>query len=595
VDAGICLAKLAGGPCTSDGQCGSGICGIAGTGHCCNAACTSLVAPCGATDCDPTGQCNYPSSTACGTAGSCSGTTEQPGDSCDGLGNCKSAAPIDCTPFICGPMACDASCTDSSTCVAGAFCDLGTNHCCNAVSAGGTLDVDGVNGLDTTACCGYGGAGACKSIARAMGLIDASRAKDVTLQATVGGLGGDWPVNETYPIALGWGVELSAPGVNFSDDNSPEIFDIAAYSANDTLASASIVGSATSLVVIGLSKAGAESFDKASIQVETGATLSLADAAVVSNATKKTTAIAVAAGGTLKLGQDASGGTQGGVNIGTNLTKGWDGIVCASTATTGCTITDAALSKGRSVTLLNQEDLDIDAEANATITLLSAPAIGVAPSATGFLECPSKTDVSKGLQQAVLLNGSATVTFENGVVQCISGTGFRLVAGDGGTGNPILNLGNTTIQNTEQAVFASAGTATLWGSTIQFNYNGVEQATDGTNLATIDLDGADGGTNSVICSAGEESINAVDGGTAVPGVNVLNTTSAALDASNVAWDTTGPDLFLCNAALGSCTCEISTCINPGDDDDMDAVDESTGTITTTGNTQSAVAVANNCN
>jgi len=67
------------------------------------------------------------------------------------------------------------------------------------------------------------------------------------------------------------------------------------------------------------------------------------------------------------------------------------------------------------------------------------------------------------------------------------------------------------------------------------------------------------------------------------GVSVLNTTSRPLNASNVSWDTSGPDVFECNAQVSSCTCEIPGCTDTPGSNGMDAVYESTGTITTAGN------------
>jgi hypothetical protein len=144
----------------------------------------------------------------------------------------------------------------------------------------------------------------------------------------------------------------------------------------------------------------------------------------------------------------------------------------------------------------------------------------------------------------------------------------------------------TTIQNTEYALYATAGKATLSNSTIQYNYNGVEQGTDGTNSATLDLNGGAAATNTVVCSNSVESINGQNGGL-TPAVCVLDTTSANLDASNVNWDTAGPDEFSCDSTLTSCECEVNAgCTNPGGVDGMDAVYESSGTITTTGNAKS---------
>src|SRR5262249_41281644 len=160
---------------------------------------------------------------------------------------------------------------------------------------------------------------------------------------------------------LGWGVELSAPGVFFLDDISfnsgngnAEIFDIAQYSTNDTVGYASIVGAAGSQVGIGMDSSGDQSIDGAAIQVEQNQTLYIANASVNGSANNSTTAIVVAAGATLTLGQDQLAGNTGTVNIGNALnnvaTDGFDGINCQSDfMSLGCTINDATLGGPSSV------------------------------------------------------------------------------------------------------------------------------------------------------------------------------------------------------------------------------------------------------
>ncbi len=104
----------------------------------------------------------------------------------------------------------------------------------------------------------------------------------------------------------------------------------------------------------------------------------------------------------------------------------------------------------------------------------------------------------------------------------------------------------------------------------------MQQNETGKYVGTIDLGGADGGTNTVACS------NSIEGGTP-PGVSVLNKSTQTLNASHVSWDSPAPDLFECNAGLNACSCEISTCSVDAGADGMDAVYESTGIIDTTGN------------
>ena len=602
-DAGGCIPQTVFGPCSENDQCTSLFCGLSGTGNCCNTTCPSTDATCAAPGCSPAnGDCEYPdASIPCGTTlESCAKGVQQNPSVCDGLGDCPVPGVTPCTPFICGMNACLTTCTDATSCVAGAFCDTADSSCCNGGAAGlgngGTITVDAANGDDATGCCGFGGASACKTIGHAMKLIDEAKASNVTINASIMGGGGNWPKGETYPIVLGWGVELSAGNVFFYDPNggNGEIFDITAYSANDTVGSASIVGGAKALVSVGMNSGDTvQSTDSSSIQVEAGNTLYLANASVNGSASNKTNAITVIGGATLTLGQDSSATITGTVTVGnagsSASTDGWNGIVCTSAKSQGCTITDAKLKATSSVVIEAQENLDLDAEDFAKITLTSAPVIGVPPSSAGYRNCPHKDDgvstfKSSGSAEAVLLNGDVTMTFSNGTVQCISGDGFLLQASSNGV--PTLTLDSTTIQNTEYALFATAGKATVSGSTIQYNYNGVQQGTDGTNTATVDLNGGAAAENTIVCANSVESVNGANGESLTPAVCVLNTTTANLDASNTEWDTASPDQFSCDASLTSCTCESANCADPGGFDGMDAVYDSSGTVTTKGNGKS---------
>jgi len=610
---GACVPQIALGSCAENDACSSGICGVIGTGHCCTSGCANTATPCGAIDCDDsTGACTFSdNSIGCGPAASCTGNTLNAAGNCDGHGGCSASA-VDCTPFVCGDGACAASCADSSSCVGGAFCDVAAATCCPALMAGGTLNVDGLNGNDLAGCCGFNENTPCLTIGRAMQIVDSAGVEGVTLNLSLGGgnqpVTGAWaPVGEKYPIVLGWGVELFAPGLAFADPYAGilyndagvpsdggsahgEIFDIAQYSSRDTIGYSSIVGTAGYPLSVGIAGFGKYTPDPSSIQVEPGQTLYLANANVNGDANGSANGITVLGEATLLLGQDRSGVQVGPVNVGQGgggITKGvyhndgWIGIDCQ-----GCTLQDSnALAGQTALTIQGQIFADIRALDGSTITLTDNPIVGAAPGATSFNTCMSKQDVLVG-QAAVLLEGMVTMTFDNGHVQCIAGDGFKLTSST--MGAPVLKLDNTTIQNTEQAILAVGGTATVSSSTIQFNYNGVEQ-TDG---GTVDLSGGGlGGTNTVVCSNSFESIHGTGG---IPGVDVLNTNGTTLNASDVAWDTPGPDLFSCNAALTTCTCEIGSCVNPGGKDGMDAVYTASGTVTTTGASQSSVSCVPIC-
>ncbi len=204
------------------------------------------------------------------------------------------------------------------------------------------MAVDSVLGDDAIACCGYGGAMPCRTLTHAMALVAAGPAEDTILRVTVDGdASGDWtPEGEIYPVFLGWGAQLSAPGIFFrgvSDAGSPEaIFKLIADAGGTE--SASIDGTDANPVGIGMDHLGNQlSAFAAAIWVDQGSTLYLANASVNGNWNHDVDAIY--ATGSLILGQDRSGGVTGTVRIGNDLntpnTRGNIGIECD-----GCTLSD---------------------------------------------------------------------------------------------------------------------------------------------------------------------------------------------------------------------------------------------------------------
>ena len=636
---GSCVPQSAIGACTENDACISLQCGASGTGNCCFNACGSTDPSCGITDCDANdGSCIYPSglSAPCGTIlVSCSGITQQNPSVCDGLGNCPPPGTTNCSPFACGATACNTTCTKTTECAPGDVCDTSAKLCCPTLQSGGTLNVDNQNGSDTAACCGNPGYTECQTLGMAMSIIDAAQASNVTINAYINGLGngGDWNYStsgESIPVTLGWGVELVAPTVAFApnwfnlgyngytEQAYPEIFDINFYSSNDTLGYASIVGTvAGGPVQVGASSdinTGVyDSINNAAIQVENGARLYIANANVYSNweneyyltydgyyssfSPQEGAAFVVAPGGHLTLGQDQTAANTGTVTVGViggsanemQSQWGWTGIACQSDyLSLGCTIDDAILPAGMSSLIMaSQTYQDIDAEDFANITLSSAPNFGVTPSATGFRMCPYKGESSyPGGNPAILLNGNVTMTLTNPIIQCVEGDAIHMNTSSHGNGSPTLTISGATIQNSERALYASAGTATVTGSTFWYNYNNVEVDTDGTNNGTINLNGGATAGNTIVCTSSEESYDYYSGET--PSTNVLNTTTTVVDASNVSWDTSAPDQFSCDSALTSCTCEIAAgCTNAGGVDNMDAVYTNGGTITTVNNSLNA--------
>ncbi len=536
------ISKVGVGACSGDDQCLSGVCGVDGTGHCCQAACASVTPPCGATDCAAdTGACLFPASgTACGPPQSCTGDVQSGPDFCDGLGNCSNNT-VDCAPFACGANACLTAgmCISSADCASGQFCDIADSTCCSGLAEYGSVAVDSATGNDGV-CCGLGSKTPCQTLTRAVELVDSARARHATLYASVNGGGGDWGPAETYPVVLGWGVILRAPGVFFSDPaGNAEIFDVDNYSVNDTEDFASISGTDEGVVTIGVSQAGVQSPDPSSIQIEVNDRLYLANVHVSSSAQHHTAAITVTGGATLTLGQDISvDGITGPVTIGDVSGNGWDGIVCTTEGTQGCYVNDVNLLGLSSVTILGQADVDIDAEDHAVIALSSLPVIGVTPGDGGYQSCPSKPDLAAG-GGAILLTGSGSVTLTDALLQCIDGTAIDLQSG-----TPVLNLSNVIIQHSQVGLRVVAGTAELLNSTIFFNVIGAWQGGTGN----LDLTNGDecaeklAANNVVACNSGAEV------GQSGGGISVFNASDRDLFACFVSWDTPGPDVFFLQCA-----------------------------------------------
>ncbi len=209
--------------------------------------------------------------------------------------------------------------------------------------------------------------------------------------------------------------------------------------------------------------------------------------------------------------------------------------------------------------------------------MTAQPQFGMSARGPGRANCALQDDGWFSSDGAVLVRGKAAVTISNGTIECIDGTAILLEASANGV--PSLQMNGTIVEDALVGLHALAGTAAIANSTFQYNSIGVEQDTDDTNIAGIDLSGgAIGGINVVACNT-----TGIGDGGGMPGVSVINLTSNVLSASNVNWDTPGPDQFSCDSTLLVCKCLNTACATAPGADGMDAVSESTGTINTAGN------------
>ncbi len=172
VGGGFCKKPL-GGACTSGTatDCASGEC--APDGVCCNTACVGQCEECKATGtigtCTPRPSLTDPigGRTACGGSGdcrsTCDGTTRtacgpypsklkncgaaacvtstsiaQEASFCDGSGACVAGASSGCSPYKCSGTACGKTCTATTDCLSGYFCDTAKSLCVTSGDPGST-------------------------------------------------------------------------------------------------------------------------------------------------------------------------------------------------------------------------------------------------------------------------------------------------------------------------------------------------------------------------------------------------------------------------------------------------------------------------
>ena len=156
-----CGLLSTGSTCTADAMCNSGHCAQS---VCCATTCTANCSSCAIAGSlgtciavpagqDPLNQCTDATAATCGTNGFCDGSgacqkyasgttciaqscatsTYHPASTCNTAGTCVTPATSSCTPFICGPNACETSCTTNADCISAAYmCSAGS--CIKAVN-----------------------------------------------------------------------------------------------------------------------------------------------------------------------------------------------------------------------------------------------------------------------------------------------------------------------------------------------------------------------------------------------------------------------------------------------------------------------------
>ncbi len=533
-------------------------------GHCCATPC--VAGPCGAAACDSAGGCLYPgAATSC--PGSCAGAAIV--GACDGSGGCTGIVQ-DCAPYACslqaGAPACSASCSASSECDAteGAYCDGGSCQCVPASPA----YVDESVGVDGP-CCG-GASNPCRTIGHLVGAVLAgpvcaktSAAPTIELRKSGAVASGDWSSDPPgVGIALGLGVTLHAPGVQFSNSGSdldpsfpgvPHTFSVVDYCGDGGFASATIEGDPGNPIGIGYGSGG-ETPKNEGLIVAGQLTLRSARVAADVGVDVQSGGLAVFGPRLVEIGGFALDGGPDGGALG-----GQVGIACA-----GGTV---QANPGASLRISHQSTEDLLAEDDVAgngcdATLLSGGVVlGEDLDGGQCAVVPQPDGVG------IVAMEHSTVTF-SGVARCMFQDGVRLehgvYQGGGWLYRPLVTLSGASLYlNGCGGVDLQGGIVTATNTLFSSNHYGVLGQAEGYNplVPLIDLSG---GGNSVVCNS--ELVAGACYGNGVAGIGVWNAipydiTASEINASGVAWDRSPPPFYECTASLSSC------CLGVGCDPD----------------------------
>jgi hypothetical protein len=549
--AGACKAQLAtGNPCLANDACVSSIC----QGNCCSAACAPDVASNCQGSCDTTGACGHPT---CAVGYGCGGSP-----TC----NTTCASDLDCAP-------------------GGYTCSNPVNgSCCLPPVAGGIIYVDGKLGADTNCC--DSPSTACMTLTHAMKLVVAASATGTRLNVAWNGnpaVRADWApaTAETYPIHLGMGVTVYAPGIFFTPDaptppkQGNDVFEVFAYNAADT-GRVTIEGDPiVDFMYIGFDSTQAN-LTGTLIAVNSGTpAVPLTLTNVWMNG--QTEALNLGSGSNVTVGPNrviiGSGGNL--ASPLTGISSPGSGIYCNGAAANRATLTDD--SAGMNILQIDSQDnghqtgaggggAQLKALDYCDISLTQSPIFGLpAP-------CPNKVD-----GEGILLNNSSTLNLKGATVQCMSDHGISLCDAQNCVSNathPTLTLDSSTIRNTGcTALKIYDGTVTVTNSTVYHSRYGILQG----GASTIDLSG---GGNTSACNTNQEPGFCGVGGRA--GMDVWNDSTNLMKAANVLFDESPPAVWSCtDVGVANCSCVSGPCNGSSGvaaPDGADVVNDSTGSI-----------------
>jgi hypothetical protein len=530
--AGACSPQQGPGlPCLAPDACISGICQT----NCCTAACGV----------DPTLNCQG----TCDNTGACSHPTCAPGYGCSGTPVCNTscAADTDCAPG------------------SGYTCSNPVNgSCCLPPVAGATIYVDGKLGADTNCC--DSASSPCMTLTHAMKLVFSAGVSGVTLSVAWNATPttqADWnpATPETYPVHLGMGVTLKAPGIFFTPPagTTPavDVFDVFAYNAADT-GRVTIEGDpAVDYVYLGIDATQSNLTTTAvAVNAGIGTAVPITLTNVWMNAQSES--LNLGAGANVTLGPDpviVGSGANTGKPL-TAVTAPKTGILCQGSATSRATLQDdpngtAILqmdSQGQMDITNGQLNGVLKEVDNCDVVLTQQPVFG-SPS-----PCPSPKVDGEG----ILVDGSSTLSLTGAAIQCFFVHGIDVGDNPSQVGTESVQLDSTVIQFTgKTALKVNAGTIgpVTNSSVYHCRFGVIVQGFGSADLS--------GGGNILACNTNQEPGGYGPAGAV--GVDAWNQSAAgSLNAANVNWAENPPGLWSCTdpangTSANNCTCVQGTC------------------------------------
>ena len=437
-------------------------------------------------------------------------------------------------------------------------------QCCPGLPAGAQLYANDAAGIDA-ACCGSVSA-PCNSLTQTMNNLVAANVIGGGIIAAhgAGANFANWSSDGdifNYPVHLGMGVTLSAPGLTFSQNaqgtfafgfGANPVFLVAPYPAEaGAPGTVSIQGAPGNPIYVGIdleaeTDGGGAVYTVANalVGIVAQGPLDLADVFVGGSST----GISIQAGGNVTVSGQVNVGFAGAPPGSPELPTGpATGIACQgmNSGSGMATLTDtagAALAIGG----IGLRGTDLAAVDYCNVTLQQPTVFGSSRLVVGV--CPWKTD-----HTGVSVDNHSIVSLTGPTIECIYDDAVD-VGTNSTSGLPVINLTGGVIAHAGcSGLYATGnGTIKMGGGQIENNYYGAIQ--DSNGLIHFGVNPPSGDTQTIVgCNTNFEDGACFDN-SMEPGVDVWNRGTQPIRAQNVAWDHLPPtqDLACGFGTPGAC-------------------------------------------